>query len=55
MAPGHFSFKRTIMQTVNFARRVVVAALFVCAVAPLHAETFAERVAPCLAWERVMP
>ena len=37
------------MQAICFARRVVVAALFLCAVAPLHAETVAERAAPCLA------
>jgi cytochrome c553 len=37
------------MQTIGFVRRVAVAALLLCAVAPLHAETVAERAAPCLA------
>src|SRR5262245_12899908 len=47
-APGLFSIKQTIMQTVDFASRIAVAAFLICAQAPLHAETFAERVAPCL-------
>jgi cytochrome c553 len=37
------------MQAIGLARRVAIAALFLCAVAPLHAETIAERAAPCLA------
>jgi cytochrome c553 len=37
------------MQAIGLARRVAIAALFLCAVAPLHAETVAERAAPCLA------
>ena len=37
------------MQAIVFARHVAVSALFLCAVAPLHAETVAERAAPCLA------
>jgi cytochrome c553 len=37
------------MQTIGFVRRVAVAALLLCAVVPLHAETVAERAAPCLA------
>jgi cytochrome c553 len=49
LAPGHFSFKLTIMHPVDIVRCVAVAALFVCVEVPLHAETFAERVAPCLA------
>jgi cytochrome c553 len=36
------------MRTMDFASRAAVAALLICAQAPLHAETFAERVAPCL-------
>jgi cytochrome c553 len=38
------------MQIVNFTRRIVAVAGFVCLLSqPLFAETFAERVAPCLA------
>jgi cytochrome c553 len=47
-APGHFFIKQTIMQTMDFASRAAVAALLICTQAPLHAETFADRVAPCL-------
>ena len=36
------------MQTTDFASRAAVAVLLICAQAPLHAETFAERMAPCL-------
>src|SRR5262245_65665671 len=39
---------QTIMRTMDFASRAAVAALLICAQAPIHAETFAERVAPCL-------
>jgi len=37
------------MQLVDFTRRIAVATLFIGAVAPLRAETIAERAAPCLA------
>ena len=37
------------MHPVDIVRCVAVAALFVYVEVPLHAETFAERVAPCLA------
>lgn len=37
------------MQSVDFTRRIVVALLFTCTVAPLRAETIAELAAPCLA------
>jgi cytochrome c553 len=38
------------MQIVNFTRRIAAAVLLTCAaIEPLSAETFAERVAPCLA------
>src|SRR5262249_24804503 len=36
------------MQNMDVALRGGVAALLICAQTPLHAETFAERVAPCL-------
>ena len=49
VASGHFSFKLTIMHPVDIVRCIAVAALFVYVEVPLHAETFAERVAPCLA------
>ena len=49
MAPGFF-FKSAIMKIVNVTRRVAaVAALMCVASQPLFAETFSERMAPCLA------
>jgi cytochrome c553 len=49
VAPG-FSFKSAIMKIVNVTRRVAAAAALMCVVSqPLFAETFSERVAPCLA------
>lgn len=40
----------TMPRTIGFLRRLAAAAVFACvAIAPLRAETFSERVAPCLA------
>jgi cytochrome c553 len=45
--PVFFGLSR-IMRIIDFASRAAVAALLIWAQAPLHAETFAERVASCL-------
>jgi hypothetical protein len=47
--PGFF-FKSAIMKIVNVTRRVAAAAALMCVASqPLFAETFSERMAPCLA------
>jgi cytochrome c553 len=49
VAPGFF-FKSAIMKIVNVTRRVAAAVALMCAASqPLFAETFSERVAPCVA------
>jgi cytochrome c553 len=48
--PRPIIVQAAIMQAICFARRVVVAALFICVgCAPVFGETIAERAAPCLA------
>jgi cytochrome c553 len=45
-----FAFKRKIMSIATFACRTAAAVIFLCGLGrPLLADTFAERVAPCLA------
>jgi len=50
LPPAVFLFELTLMQTVDVARRITVAALLICGASqPLLGETNAERAAPCLA------
>jgi cytochrome c553 len=50
LPPAVFLFELTLMQTVDVARRIAVAALLICGASqPLLGETIAERAAPCLA------
>jgi cytochrome c553 len=50
LAPGRFPGKRKIMLIVTVMRRIAAAVILFCFCShPLLAETFAERVAPCLA------
>jgi cytochrome c553 len=49
LLPADFVIKREIMSIITFACRAVVAAALFCAISqPLLADTFAQRMAPCL-------